>query len=161
VLILALVNPKEEIIKNIREFRLRAQILEFTDTVETVSKACRLSGESPNTIVKTLLMKVGGSDYIILIVRGDRRVDNIKLSRYLGQDVRLATPNEVLEVVGVPVGAVSPLLSNVLKFRRLLDPKILEKEYIVCGGGGLNTLIKIATEDLIKYLKPEVVDVFK
>jgi len=161
VLILTSANPKEEVVRNIREFGLRAQLLEFTDTVETVSKACRLSGEESNTIVKTLLMRVGDKDYIILFVRGDRRVDTTKLSRYLGLEVKLATPDEVLKVLKVPAGAVSPLLSNVLKFRRLLDPKILEKEYVVCGGGDLNTLVKIVTEDLIKYLKPEVVDVFK
>jgi len=154
-------NPKEEIYRNIKEFKLRAQMLEFTDTVETVSKACKLSGEPPNVIVKTLLMRVEDNDYIILIVRGDRRVDNIKLSRYLGSTAKLVAPDEVLRVLGVPAGAVSPLLDNVLKFRRLLDPKILEKEYVVCGGGDLNTLVRIVTEDLIKYLKPEIVDVFK
>jgi prolyl-tRNA editing enzyme YbaK/EbsC (Cys-tRNA(Pro) deacylase) len=129
-------TPKEEIYRNIKEFKLRAQILEFTDTVETVSKACKLTGEAPNAIVKTLLTKVENNDYIILIVRGDRRVDNTKLSRYLGSTAKLATPDEVLKVLGVPVGAVSPLLSKVLRFRRLLDPKILEKEYVICGGGG-------------------------
>jgi len=154
-------NPKEEIYRNIKEFKLRAQMLEFTDTIETVSKACKLSGEPPNVIVKTLLMRVEDNDYIILIVRGDRRVDNIKLSRYLGSTAKLAAPDEVLRVLGVPAGAVSPLLSNVLRFRRLLDPKILEKEYVVCGGGDLNTLVRIVTEDLINYLKPEIVDVFK
>jgi prolyl-tRNA editing enzyme YbaK/EbsC (Cys-tRNA(Pro) deacylase) len=154
-------NPKEEIYKNIKEFKLRAQMLEFTDTVETVNKACKLSGEPPNVIVKTLLMRVEDNDYIILIVRGDRRVDNIKLSRYLGSTAKLVAPDEVLRVLGVPAGAVSPLLSNVLRFRRLLDPKILEKEYVVCGGGDLNTLVRIVTEDLINYLKPEIVDVFK
>jgi prolyl-tRNA editing enzyme YbaK/EbsC (Cys-tRNA(Pro) deacylase) len=154
-------NPKEEIYRNIKEFKLRAQMLEFTDTVETVSKACKLSGEPPNVIVKTLLMRVEDNDYIILIVRGDRRVDNIKLSRYLGSTAKLVAPDEVLRVLGVPAGAVSPLLSNVLRFRRLLDPKILEKEYVVCGGGDLNTLVRIVTEDLINYLKPEIVDVFK
>ncbi|MCC6021970.1 MAG: YbaK/EbsC family protein [Desulfurococcaceae archaeon] len=156
-----LMNPKEEIYRNIKEFKLRAQMLEFTDTVETVSKACKLSGEPPNVIVKTLLMRVEDNDYIILIVRGDRRVDNIKLSRYLGSTAKLVAPDEVLRVLGVPAGAVSPLLSNVLRFRRLLDPKILEKEYVVCGGGDLNTLVRIVTEDLINYLKPEIVDVFK
>jgi prolyl-tRNA editing enzyme YbaK/EbsC (Cys-tRNA(Pro) deacylase) len=154
-------NPKEEIYRNIKEFKLRAQILEFTDTVETVSKACKLTGEAPNAIVKTLLTKVENNDYIILIVRGDRRVDNTKLSRYLGSTAKLAIPDEVLKVLGVPVGAVSPLLSKVLRFRRLLDPKILEKEYVICGGGDLNTLVRIVTEDLINYLKPEIVDVFK
>jgi prolyl-tRNA editing enzyme YbaK/EbsC (Cys-tRNA(Pro) deacylase) len=161
VLILTLVNPKEVVVKNIRRFGLRAQLLEFTDTVETVGKACKLSGEPPNVIVKTLLMKVNDRDYIVLITRGDRRVDTTKLSRYLGRDVELATPDEVFKVLEVPAGAVSPLLDNVLKFRRLLDPKILEKEYVVCGGGDLNTLVRIVTEDLINYLKPEIVDVFK
>ncbi len=152
----------EEISENIEKSRLRAQILEFTDTVETVYKASRLVNEPPERIVKTILVKTRKGEYLSLIVRGDRRIDNDKLSAYLGSEVRMATADEVLNVLKVPPGAVSPLLSSVSVLRRVVDPKILEKEYIVCGGGSLRTLVKIVTEDLIKFLNnPEIVDVFK
>jgi len=151
-----------EVAEVIAEGGLRAQILEFTDTVETVYKASKLVKERPERIVKTILVKTEKGEYVALIIRGDRRIDNYKLKTYLGCDVRLATAGEVLEVLKVPLGAVSPLLRGISTIRKIVDPKILEEEYVICGGGSLNTLVRIVTEDLIKSLNnSEIVDVFK
>lgn len=151
-----------EVAEVIAEGGLRAQILEFTDTVETVHKASKLAKEHPERIVKTILVKTEKGEYLSLIVRGDRRIDNSKLKAYLGCEARLATAGEVLEVLKVPLGAVSPLLKGISTIRKIVDPKILEEEYVICGGGSLKTLVKIVTEDLIKSLNgPEIVDVFK
>lgn len=152
----------EEVVNNIKDNKLRAQIFEFPETVETVLKASQLIKEPPESIVKTLLVKTKLNEYLALIVRGDRKVDNIKLSNYLGCDFKLASADEVLNILKVPLGAVSPLLKNILVLRRVVDPKILEKKYVICGGGTLKALVKISTEDLIKFLNgPEIVDVFK
>lgn len=152
----------EEVAENIAKNGLRAQIFEFFETVETVLKASQLMREPSDKIVKTLLVKVGSKEYLALIVRGDRKVDYNKLNTYLGCEARLANADDVLNILKVPIGAVSPLLNGILRMRKIVDPRILEKEYVVCGGGSLRTLVKINTEDLIRLLSnPEVVDVFK
>ncbi len=152
----------EEVVKYVRENELRAQVLEFKDTVESVYKASKLTNEPSERVVKTMLVKTKNDEYLSLIIRGDRRIDNSKLNTYLGCEAKLATADEILKVLKVPPGAVSPLSRSVLKLRRIVDPKILEEEYVICGGGSLNTLVKIVTEDLVKSLNnPEIVDVFK
>ncbi|MEM1527068.1 MAG: YbaK/EbsC family protein, partial [Ignisphaera sp.] len=65
---------------------VEVEVLEFNDTVETVEKASILSGEPSNHIVKTLLLKVGRG-FIVVVARGDRRIDYKKISRLLNSSV--------------------------------------------------------------------------
>ncbi|MEM3926688.1 MAG: YbaK/EbsC family protein [Desulfurococcaceae archaeon] len=138
----------------------RVELLEFNDTVETVEKASTLSNEPPSSIVKTILAKTR-EGYIVFLVRGDRRIDFKKASRTLNTSIALANPSEVKEVLGVEIGAVTPLDSKVKRLRVIMDPAILEKDKILCGGGSLNRLYKINTRDLVKFLSPEIMDLFK
>jgi Uncharacterized conserved protein len=50
------------------------EILEFEHGVETVERAASESGEPVSRIVKTILLRVG-DEYVVAIVRGDRRID--------------------------------------------------------------------------------------
>jgi len=139
---------------------IEVEVLEFADTVETVEKASRVSSEPPSRIVKTLLLKMG-NEYIIVVVRGDRKVDYKKASRLLGFNISLARPEEVKAVLGVEPGTVTPITQSVRSLRTILDPAILETEYILCGGGSLHRLFRLKTKDLLNFLNPEVLDIFK
>jgi len=136
---------------------VEVEVLEFSDTVESVKKASELSGEPPNHIVKTLLLKAG-NDYIVAIVRGDRKVNLKKISQILRKPVTLSKPSEVEEVLKMKPGAVTPISGIVKSLAVLLDPSILENDYILCGGGALNRLFKVKTRDLVDYLKPQLID---
>ncbi|MGC8983417.1 MAG: aminoacyl-tRNA deacylase [Desulfurococcaceae archaeon] len=139
---------------------IEVEVLEFEGTVESVEKASRLSGEPPSRIAKTLLLKTEGG-YVVAVVRGDRRVSFEKAAQVLGGPARLARPEEVKRVLGSEPGAVTPLSSSVKRLRVLLDPALLENEYVLCGGGSLNRLFKVRVRDLVEYLKPEVADAFE
>lgn len=139
---------------------VEVEVLEFNDTVETVEKASRISGEPASKIVKTLVLK-GGGNYLVVVVRGDRRVDYRKAARLLGHPVVLAEATEVKMVLGVEPGAVAPIGSAVKSLRVILDPAVLELDYVICGSGALNKLYRIKTSDLVNYLKPEILDFFK
>ncbi|MEM2201004.1 MAG: YbaK/EbsC family protein [Ignisphaera sp.] len=138
---------------------VEVEVLEFNDTVETVEKASILSGEPSNHIVKTLLLKVGRG-FIVVVARGDRRIDYKKISRLLNSSVSLAKASEVKDVLSLEVGAVTPLSPRVKSLKVLLDPAILQNDYVLCGGGAINRLYKVKTSNLIQYLRPEIVDVF-
>lgn len=139
---------------------VEVEVLEFDDSVESVEKASLLSGEPPSAIVKTLLLRIR-NDYIIVIARGDRRIDFKKAMEALGSKVSLANPKEVREVLGVEPGAITPLSKKAKRLRIIFDPAIFENDFILCGGGSLNRLYKLKLDDLLQYLKPEVIDIFK
>ena len=136
------------------------EVMEFDNSVETVEKASELSGHPRSAIVKTLLLKVG-EEYLVAVIRGDRRLDLNKAGKVLGKKVRLAKPDEVATVLGTEIGAVTPFSPKVRSLQVILDPVVLNQEFVICGGGSLNRLYKVEVGDLVKCLKPLVVDVFK
>jgi prolyl-tRNA editing enzyme YbaK/EbsC (Cys-tRNA(Pro) deacylase) len=96
------------------------------------------------------------SDYIVAIVRSDRRIDYGKASKAIGARIQLAKPSEVKAVLDVEVGAVTPLSSRIKQIQVIMDPAIAEQEYIVCGGGTVNKLYRVRVKDLIEYLKTQI-----
>lgn len=147
-------KPRRELVEGIE-----VEVLEFDDTVDSVEKASRLSGAPPHAIVKTLLLRCG-EEYLVAVVRGDRRLDYEKARARLGKHVRLASPEEVKAVLNVERGAVTPLSSRVRGLRVIMDPTVCELEEVLCGGGSLRRLYRVRTRDLLAYLQPELVDVF-
>lgn len=139
---------------------VEVEVIEFSDSVETVEKASRLSGYPRHLIVKTLLLKAD-NEYIVAVARGDRKVDNSKAEKVLGKRVELAKSWEVKQVLGVDPGAVTPISKKVKSLRVLVDPQILALDYVVCGGGSLNRLYKVKTKELLEYLNPQIIDIFK
>ena len=139
---------------------LIVDVLEFDRGVETVEAASRESGEPMSRIVKTLLLRAG-DEYVVAVVRGDNVIDFDRLSRALGKPVTMARAKEVRQVLGVDVGAVTPLSERVLSHRIIMDPSVLENDYVLCGGGSRNTLIRVSVRDLVNLLKPMLIDAFK
>lgn len=138
---------------------LMVEALEFDRGVETVEAASRESGEPASRIVKTLLLRAG-DEYLIAVVRGDRVINFDKLSRALGKPVTMARAREVRQVLGVDVGAVTPLSERALSLKVVMDPAILENDYVLCGGGSRNTLMRVGVRDLVSLLRPMLIDAF-
>ena len=90
-------------------------IIEMSQSTATVEMAARVHGVAPGQIAKTLSLKV--KDEVVLIVtRGDARLDNRKLKAALGAKARMLSVDEVVNWTGHPVGGVCPFgLENPLK----------------------------------------------
>ena len=75
-------------------------------TIEQVSEFLKVS---PRTLVKTLLYRSGERE-IAVLVPGDREINDIKLTRIIGdQDVSFLTPEEIEALTGAPVGFSGPV----------------------------------------------------
>lgn len=80
-----------------------------TPGVHTVEEVCALVGIPSTALLKTLLFAVDGQPVAVL-VRGDREVNPIKLKNHLGAAVaELATPEQVRQWTGAPVGFAGPV----------------------------------------------------
>ena len=120
--------------------------------------ASKTTGINLDDIVKSLVFKAG-DDFCLIIIQGSNKVSAKKLRNLLNEDnVRLASSEEVLAVTGYPVGAVPPTgLKN--KMKCIMDKNILTKEKVWAGGGAVDRLVCLKTEDIIKYNKPRIEDV--
>lgn len=150
----------EAVKRFIAERGVEAEILEFSGTVESVEAASRASGYPPGRILKTLIVK-GDDEYYAVIIRGDRRLNLKKLADRLGlNDVRLAKPSEIRELLGVGPGEVSPLMEGISRLHVLVDSSVLTIEGdVLVGGGTLRHLVRITPHELLRVLSPSILDV--
>ncbi|WP_017668383.1 YbaK/EbsC family protein [Sandarakinorhabdus sp. AAP62] len=73
----------------------------------TVAEAAAALGVEPARIAKTLAMRVNG-EVLLLVTRGDARLDNRKARESLGGKPRMLDAGETLAVTGHAVGGVCP-----------------------------------------------------
>jgi prolyl-tRNA editing enzyme YbaK/EbsC (Cys-tRNA(Pro) deacylase) len=82
-------------------------IIEQTSSTATVLEAAATLGVAPGQIAKTLSLRV--QDRVLLVVaRGDARLDNRKVKDALGGRPRMLGAEEVEALTGHPVGGVCP-----------------------------------------------------
>lgn len=73
----------------------------------TVAQAAAALGVAPGRIAKTLAMRVNGA-VLLLVTRGDARLDNKKARAALGGKPRMLDAEATLAVTGHAVGGVCP-----------------------------------------------------
>ncbi|TZG27546.1 YbaK/EbsC family protein [Sphingomonas montanisoli] len=84
-----------------------AEIIDQGASTATVEEAAATLGVEPGRIAKTLSVRVG--DRVVLVVaRGDARLDNRKVKDALGGRPRMLGAEEVETLTGHPVGGVCP-----------------------------------------------------
>jgi len=90
---------------------------------KTIEDLVRFTGESPDRMIKTLVY-VAESQPVVILLRGDHTLSEIKLSTVLRTSVfRPATPDEALKLHGANLGSLGPVgLEGV----RILTDKALE-----------------------------------
>ena len=85
------------------------EIIELNQSTATVALAAAAHNVEPGQIAKTLSLKI--KDKIVLIVaRGDARLDNKKLKETFGAKARMLSSDEVVTWTGHPVAAFARLV---------------------------------------------------
>jgi prolyl-tRNA editing enzyme YbaK/EbsC (Cys-tRNA(Pro) deacylase) len=128
------------------------RFIEFDEPVKTVDQAAR---KVPvEKIVKSIVLIDANGEPLLAILPAASRVSLKKIKVILAvKDVRLASPQEVLEHSGYPAGGVTPF--NNIK-RVLLDAQVLKNETVIAGGGDVDKLVEIRTKDIVQLTKPRI-----
>lgn len=141
-----------DIVKFIEE--LGGEILYLDEEVKTVKQAAKATGVSESDIIKSLIF-MSRDEPILVIVQGDSKVDIGKLEKIIGK-VRLAKPDEVVKATGYRIGEVPPVG---VKIKTIIDKKILDKDFVVGGGGSLYRLCRIPVREIIRVQRPLIEDI--
>jgi len=108
-------------------------IIDQTASTATVAEAAETLGVLPGQIAKTLSVRVGDTAMLI-VARGDARLDNRKTRDALGGRPRMLGAEEVEALTGHPVGGVCPFgLANPLPIYCDLSLKDFELVYPAAG----------------------------
>lgn len=132
------------------------KILKYDDT-STVAKAANALGVTPGEIAKSLLFKVK-EDFIMILMAGDKRLDNKKFKENFHTKAKMPEAEEVSEATGHPVGGVCPFgLKNPMPI--YLDYSLQSYSFVFPAAGAANTAIKLSVGELQELTKAQWVDV--
>ena len=138
---------------------IEAEILHLDAPTPTVEAAAQAVGCQPEQIVKSILFMVNGAP-VLAVACGPRRVDARALARRFEvgrKRVKLAYPEQVIEVAGYEVGAMPPF-GHREPLRTLLDPAVVSQTEVYAGGGEENALLRISPQAIQRAAQAELWD---
>ncbi|WP_297068097.1 aminoacyl-tRNA deacylase [Thermococcus sp.] len=100
-------------------------------------------------MIKSLVI-ISEREPLLVIVDGESRVDMKKLEKPFGK-CRFARPEKIKELTGYEVKGI-PL-------RTIVDPRVLENDYVIGGGGAVDKLLKVRARKIVEYQNAEVREV--
>jgi prolyl-tRNA editing enzyme YbaK/EbsC (Cys-tRNA(Pro) deacylase) len=132
-------------------------IIVLENSSATVALAAAGHGVTHGQIAKTLSLRVGDRN-LVVVTRGDARLDNKKARATFGGKPRMLSPEEVLAVTGHPVGGVSPFgLASALPVYCDISLKAFDE--VVPAAGSTNSALRINPIRMAELLGAEWVDV--
>ena len=117
-------------------------IIELDVSTATVALAAEAHGVEPGRIAKTLAFRVADGRAILLVARGDARVDNKKFKDTFGKGKMLGA-DDVVALTGHPVGGVCPFgLASAMPV--YLDESLRGFDDVLPAAGAVHTAVRIS-----------------
>ena len=143
-----------------RQFGMEDRVREFDVSSATVELAALALGVEGARIAKTLSFKKDDS-CILILAAGDARIDNHKFKEKFHMKAKMLSPDEVLTLVGHPVGGVCPFGINE-GIDVYLDESLRRFETVFPAVGSGSSAIELDLDELYKYSNAiEWIDVCK
>lgn len=148
-------------LESVRQFfaarQLDIPVIELEVSTATVALAAEAHGVEPGRIAKTLAFRVGAGQAILLVARGDARIDNRKFKDALGKG-KMLPAEEVVALTGHPVGGVCPFgLASDLPI--YLDRSLQAFDEVLPAAGAVHSAVRISPEQLAEITGGQWVDV--
>lgn len=133
------------------------EVIETPTSSATVALAAEAHSVEPGQIAKTICMRVG--DRVLLVVaRGDARIDNRKSRDAFGGKPRMLDAEQVVAITGHPVGGVCPFgLASPLPI--YCDTSLRAYEEVVPAAGATNAAVRIGVERMAQLTGAEWCDI--
>ncbi len=129
------------------------------NSTATVQLAAEVHGVEPGQIAKTLCIRVNGEE-LLLVTRGDARLDNQKSKTAFGGRPRMLGPEDVLRLTSHPVGGVCPFgLPAPLPI--YLDASLKVYDVLIPAGGDTHASVRLTLERLAELCGHRWVDACK
>ena len=140
-----------------QELELNLPIIELEVSTATVALAAQAHGVEPGQIAKTLAFRLNDARVLLVVARGDARIDHKKFKDAFGKGKMLAL-EEVVELTGHPVGGVCPFgLAQALPV--YLDVSLQVYDEVIPAAGAVNSAVRISPELMLKITNGQWVDV--
>ena len=140
-------------IERVRDY-LRARnpqlnIIVLEDNTSTAALAAQALGTEVGQIAKSILFKTRQEQFLMVVSAGDVRLDSKAIKATVGEKVRMADPDEVLEVTGFPIGGVCPFALR-QEVPIYLDESLKRFDVVYAAAGTAHTALPISYEELMR-----------
>ncbi len=128
---------------------IKAEHLVYKESIHTVADCLRVTGIDIEDIAKTIVLIGPSDETIIACVPGKSRASMKRVGKLLNiTPPVIASAQQALEKTGYSVGGTPFIGYSAI---RIVDNKILEKEYVYSGGGSDRSLLKLWTSEMQKF----------
>ena len=132
-------------------------IIELEVSTATVALAADAHDVEPGRIAKTLAFRLGDGRAILLVARGDARIDNRLFKAQFGRG-RMLGADDVVALTGHPVGGVCPFgLAQPLAI--YLDRSLRDFDEILPAAGAIHSAVRLSPQQLAEITGGEWVNV--
>lgn len=141
----------------LREHAPDLPIIETEASTATVLEAADALGVAPGQIAKTLAIRIDDR-VVLLVTRGDTRLDNQKTKAAFQARPRMLDAEETFAVTGHRVGGVCPfgLASPVPIY---CDESLMAFETVYPAAGSLNSSVRVAPQRLAELVGGRWIDI--
>ena len=137
---------------------LDVQVVLLDSSTRTSKMAADSLGCSLAQIAKSIVFVDGST--VVVIISGDKRVDARKLSKMLGEKVRIADADSVRRGTGYVIGGVPPFPHNE-GVKVLLDASLGRFDEVWSAAGTPHSVMKLRVEELREVVGGNFIDVAK
>lgn len=126
--------------------------------VASLAEAAAARGVPPERLVKTMVVRRGEDDYLLVLVPGDRQISWPRLRAFLGVK-RLSMPDaaQALAVTGFARGTITPF-GTTTSLPVVADVRV-RGAIISLGGGDHGVGVSLDADSMIAALRADVADV--
>jgi Cys-tRNA(Pro)/Cys-tRNA(Cys) deacylase len=130
-----------------------------TERARSAEESAAFQAIELGSLLRTIVVRRGKDDYVLVLVPGGRRFDWPKLRAHLGVS-RLSLPDagEARTATGYERGAITPF-GAAHAWPVIADASIVNRPVVAIGGGAHGVNVHLAPADLIDALDAAVVDV--
>jgi prolyl-tRNA editing enzyme YbaK/EbsC (Cys-tRNA(Pro) deacylase) len=132
-------------------------IIETRESTATVLEAADALGVAPGQIAKTLALRIDGR-IVLLVTRGDTRLDNQKTKAAFAARPRMLDAEEAFAATGHRIGGVCPFgLASPLPI--YCDVSLKAFETVYPAAGSLNSSVRVAPDRLAQITGANWIDI--
>ena len=147
------------VLKWLAEHAPDLRLIEHSRSTATVAEAAEVIGVEPGRIAKTLALRVG-EEIMLVVTRGDARLDNGLCKTALGGRPRMLDAEAALAATGHAVGGVCPFgLATALPI--IADRSLLSYRTVFPAAGSRTSSVEIEPQRLAELIGARRAEVCK
>lgn len=137
----------ERVREYLREWNPQPNIIVLEENISTAYLAAQALGTEVGQIAKSILFKTKPGDYLMVVAAGDVRLDSKAIKEKIGERVRMAKAEEVLQVTGFNIGGVCPFALR-REVPIYLDESLKRYDIVYAAAGTAHTALPISYAEL-------------